>query len=193
MMRVMIAVMTMSIMVKMMANALMITQFTMILTVKKVKFKTCYLIILQNNGPGNVNYDRFVLKKLRFQFFLKMIVKLDLMMRVTIAVMTMLIMVKMMANAIRITELTMILTVKKVKFETCYLIILQDNGPGNVNYDRFVKKTYDFNFFEDDRKNTSDNDSDDVTIHDLTQNKSSDNDICEDFIDNDTHSQKGKI
>ena len=32
-------------------------------------------------------------------------------------------------------------TVKKVKFKTCYLIILQDNSPGNVNYDRFVKKT----------------------------------------------------
>ena len=28
----------------------------------------------------------------------------------------------------------------RVKFRTCYLIMLQDNGPGNINYDRFVKK-----------------------------------------------------
>ena len=80
---------------------------TMTLIVKKVKFKTCYLIILQDNGPGNVNYDRFV-KKLRFQFFLKMIVNTALMMTVMIAVMMMMMMIMAMRIAVMMMTAVMI-------------------------------------------------------------------------------------
>ena len=39
--------------------------------------------------------------------------------------------------------------------------MLQDNGPGNINYDRFVKKKKLSSFFEDDSKHSTDDSSDD--------------------------------
>ena len=61
---------------------------------------------------------------------------------------------KVMMNQvqIRIPVMMLIFTLKiinlkiKVKFRTCYLIMLQDNGPGNINYDRFVKNNLGFHF-----------------------------------------------